>query len=68
MTRYDAVKLFYNVDFDHDGVNETRPVALTDAAREDPRWIAFLDLFHELYEAELRADIIAHGLGVGVLG
>lgn len=61
-TRYDAVTLAYNVDFDHDGENAST-VALTDAARDDPRWLAFLDLFHELRDAEIRAEIAAKGVG-----
>lgn len=61
-TRYDYIKLGYNVEFDHDGENEST-VQLTDAARDDPRFVAFLNLFHELRDAEVRAEIAANGVG-----
>lgn len=61
-TRYDAITLAYNVDFDHDGEN-AETVQLTDAARDDPRFVAFLNLFHELRDAEVLASIAANGVG-----
>lgn len=62
MTRYDYIKLGYNVEFDHDGENESC-VQLTDAARDDPRWSGFLSLFHELLAAKMQSDIAANGVG-----
>lgn len=62
MTDYRYIKLGFNVDFDHDGTNENR-AELTDAARKDPRFVAFLALFHELRQAEIAAEIAAKGPG-----
>lgn len=46
MTDYRYIKLGYNVDFDHDGTNESQ-LNLTDAIRADPRFIAFIELYDE---------------------